>query len=349
MTIISGIENIQKGTSVKLDLNKTELESHVNVVADPYYSNSARWRFVQLIYKAAVTNQTIEVYFNYEDVLPAGDFITSPFVTTNFEIEALNIYDFDGGIFSIYREDLVTAEFDVSLIDSFGVQSYLFTTAAESVYTGATPITGHHTQSMWFKANDPSLGVESRLLSIGDQAGILLYKDASENLNIYVNTATPIDRPVLPSVDIYDGNWHSIVLAYSALFNEVTVFIDGVQEQVVTGISLATNNNTYIGNVGASLTATPNIVGIDGWVAQAETWSTYFTPAMALEYHNGGSVINPQIHSEYSSIINNWTFGDDSGDDGSVVVDLEGNGNLTTYDALGSTVTLSIEEEHPGL
>jgi hypothetical protein len=115
MAIITKPTAIEKGSSAPFSLSKSELASHPLVVADSYFSNSENWSKIIITYKSSVGNQHELVEFDATSPSPAGSFLASVKARDIFEVQHIEIVDFDGGIFIIHRSDLSAIDFDVTM------------------------------------------------------------------------------------------------------------------------------------------------------------------------------------------------------------------------------------------
>jgi hypothetical protein len=300
-----------------------------------------------LTYQSEPNQQVIKVIFNpdvnFVNIVPpqtedevVGKFTPSEFSENDFKLFMLSIHDFDGGSLDIYREELVAAEFDVLLTDSYGFFSYLLNETYGAVKISGATIAGAITTSMWYRFDTTqTLGTRNYLMSIGygnNSGDAELYIDNAGQLFVAVKKIAGFETQLVNGVNLIDGNWHSVILSYSAITNEVAVYIDGVYEQLISSLDEITVDNVYISNPTAN-EAVPQAYGCRGYIANAEVWSTWFDynngAPKAVEYHNNGAVINPRLHSLSPFLLNDWTFGDNANDDGINVQDTEGNYDLT--------------------
>lgn len=104
---------VLKGVPATFTLNKAELLSVSAVSSDAYFSNSSNWNRVHLIYKSSQGKQYEVVEFNATLSSPTGTFSVSEKARDAFEIQTLEILDFDGGIFVVPRSSLTVADFDI--------------------------------------------------------------------------------------------------------------------------------------------------------------------------------------------------------------------------------------------
>lgn len=104
---------VLKGIPATFTLNKVELLALSAVSSDSYFSNSDNWNKVILKYKSSEGRQYEVVEFNATLSSPTGTFSVSEKARDEFEIQTLEIIDFDGGIFIVPRAALTVAEFDI--------------------------------------------------------------------------------------------------------------------------------------------------------------------------------------------------------------------------------------------
>jgi hypothetical protein len=105
---------VLKGVPATFTLSKVELLSVPMVAADSYFSDSDNWNKVILKYKSSEGKQYEVVEFNATSSSPTGIFSVSEKARDAFEIQTLEIIDFDGGIFIVPRGSLTAAEFDIN-------------------------------------------------------------------------------------------------------------------------------------------------------------------------------------------------------------------------------------------
>jgi hypothetical protein len=115
MAIITKPGSITKGTPATFTLNKSELLAVASVQADAYFSNSSNWNRVSVIYNSNPGSQYEIVEFNATGASPTGVFSVSDKARDIFEVQSVIIIDFDGGIFTVPRSELNTADFDIDL------------------------------------------------------------------------------------------------------------------------------------------------------------------------------------------------------------------------------------------
>ena len=104
-----------KGTATLFTLDKAALAAVTSVAADAYFSDSANWKSVSLLYHSSIGNQHEVVKFEASQSSPTSKFLVSEQSRDIFEIKEIVIKDFDGGTFKVLRSELTTAEFDVDL------------------------------------------------------------------------------------------------------------------------------------------------------------------------------------------------------------------------------------------
>jgi hypothetical protein len=104
-----------KGSSTLFTLDKAALATVTSVAADAYFSNSVRWKSVNLIYKSSTGSQCEVVKFDATLSSPTSKFLVSARARDIFQIQKIVIKDFDGGEFHVQRSELTTAEFDLDM------------------------------------------------------------------------------------------------------------------------------------------------------------------------------------------------------------------------------------------
>lgn len=114
MSIITK-SNVTKGTPSQFTLNKLNLLEHPIVQADLYFSNLSNWYRVNLIYKSSAGSQYEIVEFDASQATPTGTFLISEKARDEFQIQKVQIMDFDGGFLDIPRSELVVADLDVTI------------------------------------------------------------------------------------------------------------------------------------------------------------------------------------------------------------------------------------------
>lgn len=115
MSIITK-SSITKGTPAQFTLNKSNLLQHPMVQADSYFSNSLNWYRVNLVYKSSVGSQYEIVEFDASQSTPVGTFLVSEKARDVFEIQKVQVLDFDGGFLEIPRSSLNSASFDINMV-----------------------------------------------------------------------------------------------------------------------------------------------------------------------------------------------------------------------------------------
>jgi hypothetical protein len=107
---------VQKGVSAQFSLDKAELLQHSKVQSDSYFSNQLNWYRVNAVYKSSEGSQYEIVEFDASVESPVGVFTVSQKARNSFQIQKLQILDFDGGFLEILRSDLVAADWDIEFI-----------------------------------------------------------------------------------------------------------------------------------------------------------------------------------------------------------------------------------------
>lgn len=111
MTILTKPGSLTKGTPAALSISKSELAALGVVSGDAYFSDTANWAFVRIIYVSSVGNQRHSAKFDCSESTPASTFITSARARDIFNVESISIVDFDGGSLSVPASALDAAEF----------------------------------------------------------------------------------------------------------------------------------------------------------------------------------------------------------------------------------------------
>jgi len=106
--------SVSRGVKATFTLNKTDLAANSIVSNDAYFSSQSTWETVSLHYKSTTRNQHVTVKFNAEVASPESTFFASAHSEGNFEINHIMINDHDGGRLTIFRSDLITANFDIT-------------------------------------------------------------------------------------------------------------------------------------------------------------------------------------------------------------------------------------------
>ena len=114
MPILTKPNSFQKGVSASFSLSKSALAALPEVAADDYFSDMENWSEVMVVYKSSVGRQYESVEFNAALPDPTASFLVSTRAKDVFEVQLINIVDFDGGIFTIHRSSLNTSEFDIN-------------------------------------------------------------------------------------------------------------------------------------------------------------------------------------------------------------------------------------------
>jgi hypothetical protein len=115
MTVLTKAAAPIKGTATLFTLDKAALAAVTSVAADAYFSDSANWKSVSLLYHSSIGNQHEVVKFEASQSSPTSKFLVSEQSRDIFEIKEIVIKDFDGGTFKVLRSELTTAEFDVDM------------------------------------------------------------------------------------------------------------------------------------------------------------------------------------------------------------------------------------------
>lgn len=113
MAIITKPNTVVRGTPSEFTLSKTELVS--SIIEDVYFQDTENWFKVIIRYVSDSSNQYEVVEFDAASATPIGTFLASPRSLGNFEVQYIQIIDFDGGTKTILRPALDTVQFDVAV------------------------------------------------------------------------------------------------------------------------------------------------------------------------------------------------------------------------------------------
>lgn len=120
MAIITKPQTLTKGTSMSFSLDKSELSQLNEVSSNTYYSDMQNWKSVFVKYKSSGGNQYEVVKFDASQATPTGSFSVSEKALDLFEVQTIQIIDFDGGILTIGRGSLTVVDFDVNFDNGGG-------------------------------------------------------------------------------------------------------------------------------------------------------------------------------------------------------------------------------------
>lgn len=137
--ITKPVGGIVKGVSASISLSKSELSALSIIVADSYFSNTSNWNKVILKYRSSTGKQYEVVQFDATLSSPTGNFLVSIKARNAFEIQTIEIHDFDNDIFIVPRSALTTADFDIVLLTAPSSLSY----STPVTYTQNTAITNN--------------------------------------------------------------------------------------------------------------------------------------------------------------------------------------------------------------
>jgi hypothetical protein len=114
--ITKPIEGIIKGVPAVITLNKVELANLPIVSSDSYFCIMSNWNKIVVSYKNPEKRQYEILSFDATQEVPSTTFEVTDKAFDLFEIQNIQIIDFDGGILKISRSLLNTAELDVQVI-----------------------------------------------------------------------------------------------------------------------------------------------------------------------------------------------------------------------------------------
>jgi len=99
-------------------LNKADLEAHNIVAADDYFNDAINFSKVAVTYKTTVSDQLENFFFDYALDYPTHTFEPPTGTTDDWEVQAVVIYDHDGGTLTLRRINLETTDFDFTVGDA---------------------------------------------------------------------------------------------------------------------------------------------------------------------------------------------------------------------------------------
>ena len=105
-------------------------------------------------------------------------------------------------------------------------------------------------------------------------------------------------------VDLYDDNWHNVVVTYSA--QSYALYIDGIAQGTTnTGQDLVTES-------GFSMGRWYNANWTNGSLSNVSVWNAALTASQVREIYNEGLPSNLNSHSAYSNLVSWWQLGENS-------------------------------------
>ena len=137
--ITKPVGGILKGVLASISLSKSELSALSIIVADSYFSSTSNWNKVILKYRSSTGKQYEAVQFDATLSSPTGNFLVSIKARNAFEIQTIEIHDFDNDIFIVPRSALNVADFDIVLLSAPSSLSY----STPVTYTQNTAITNN--------------------------------------------------------------------------------------------------------------------------------------------------------------------------------------------------------------
>jgi hypothetical protein len=254
---------IEKGTPALITLNKVELEAHPLVTSNPYFSDSTRWRRVEIIYISSPGNQSKDVKFDVSGVnpTPTGSILFSLKARDEFQVESLLIVDYDNGILQIPRESLNSADFDISLIEYI---NWNLTNGPTTNSVGAV-LTNPSSQN-WFYMMKSSTGYSSDfevnyLFEGADCLEIGVGMADNTTLGVFTGSVAMINRSgtyfeINTNGDTWLPGQYSFnaagtnTIKFSRIGSTVTVYLNGVSVHSYSSSSmLYPLGRPYFGNI----------------------------------------------------------------------------------------------------
>jgi hypothetical protein len=231
---------VVKNVPAPFTLNKSLLAALPLVSNDPYFSVQLNWSKIVLVYKSSIGEQESTVIFEASQTVPSGDFFISSKARDFFNVERIDIYDFDNDRISIPRSALNVADFDIdmSVVLAFfsqplGVDTY--TVSANSVvkssgadaYNSSIISTASISSDGYVQFTNASrTGIERLLVGIGKNPRTGSYVDIEYCFNngdagygIYESGTLSYVSPVIPTA----GD----VLKITRVSNVVKYYING--------------------------------------------------------------------------------------------------------------------------
>lgn len=102
-----------KGANHTIKISRAAVQAISKVATDPYFNNVSKWKSIEFHFYGNPENEIEVVKFNGKLSEPSGIFSVSTKSSNNFELSAITIHDFDGGMLVIYKPDFPA---DASLI-----------------------------------------------------------------------------------------------------------------------------------------------------------------------------------------------------------------------------------------
>lgn len=115
MAIITKPGSILKGSGATITLNKSQLAALAPVAADAYYSDSTNWFKVHIKYKSSTSSQFELLKFDATVASPEAEFLVSDKANDVFNVDYIDILDFDNGIFRVEDSSLNSSEFEIDM------------------------------------------------------------------------------------------------------------------------------------------------------------------------------------------------------------------------------------------
>jgi len=115
MAIITKPGSILKGSGATITLNKSQLAALAPVAADAYYSDSTNWSKVHIKYKSSTSSQFELLKFDATVASPEAEFLVSDKANDVFNVDYIDIFDFDNGVFRVEDSSLNSSEFEIDM------------------------------------------------------------------------------------------------------------------------------------------------------------------------------------------------------------------------------------------
>ena len=128
---------VVKNVPTPFTLTKSLLAALPLVSSDPYFSVQLNWNKIVLVYKSSIGEQKSIVIFEASQEVPSGDFFISSKARNFFNVERIDIYDFDNDRISIPRSALNAIEFDIDMTPATATASVWDLFFGQTASTGA--------------------------------------------------------------------------------------------------------------------------------------------------------------------------------------------------------------------
>lgn len=225
---------ITKGTPAVFTLDKAALALLAPVVADSYFSDSAKWKHVSLTFKSSTSNQNKVLLVDVSTSQTTVDFKTSVGCDNIFQISNITLHDFDGGSLLLGRSVLPFSLMDIDMTPTINV--LLEQLVNNSAYFGA--LNRNNVVGQKFNYLSP-LTITRIELPLKKSDGFpvsgpteyrVRIKKTSDNSILGVSTNSMIHSSLTSSFE-FTGFDFSPVAITSDWYFEIYNFVDGDQQE----------------------------------------------------------------------------------------------------------------------